>query len=65
MAMQTDPVCGMQIDDQKASAKSQYQGTDYYFCSADCNRKFDQQPEQYTGKQPQGSGQAQRSGSKR
>ncbi len=55
MAMQTDPVCSMQIDDQNASEKSQHQGTTYYFCSADCKRKFDQQPEQYVGKQAQDS----------
>jgi YHS domain-containing protein len=50
MAMQTDPVCGMQVDDQKATAKSQFQGTNYYFCSDECKRKFDQQPQQYASK---------------
>ena len=65
MAMQTDPVCGMQVDDQQTSLKSQYQGTNYSFCSADCKRKFDQQPEQYVGKQAQDKAQAQRSGSNR
>jgi len=55
MSMQTDPVCGMKVDDQKAAAKSQYQGATYYFCSEECKRKFERQPEQYTGKarQPQ------------
>jgi len=65
MATQKDPVCGMQVDDQNASAKSQYQGKNYSFCSADCKRKFDQQPEQYVGNQPQSKGQAQGSSSKR
>ena len=50
MAMQTDPVCGMQVDEQKATAKSQFQGTNYYFCSDECKRKFDQQPQQYASK---------------
>jgi Cu+-exporting ATPase len=50
MAMQTDPVCGMQVDDQKATAKSQFQGTNYFFCSDECKRKFDQQPQQYVSK---------------
>jgi len=50
MSMQTDPVCGMKVDDQKAAAKSQYQGSTYYFCSDECRRKFEQQPEQYAGK---------------
>ncbi|HEX4947896.1 MAG TPA: YHS domain-containing protein [Blastocatellia bacterium] len=61
--MQTDPVCGMQVDERTAAAQSQHQGTNYYFCSADCKRKFDQQPEQYAGQQS--SGQAQRGGSNR
>jgi YHS domain-containing protein len=50
MAMQTDPVCGMQVDDQRATAKSQFQGQNYYFCSDECKRKFDQQPQQYASK---------------
>lgn len=64
MAMQTDPVCGMQVDDKSAD-KSQYQGTNYYFCSADCKRKFDQQPAAYAGSQAQagqGGGQSQQRG---
>jgi YHS domain-containing protein len=45
----------MKVDDQKAAAKSQYQGTTHFFCSDECKRKFEQQPEQYAGKarQPQ------------
>jgi Cu+-exporting ATPase len=67
MATQLDPVCGMQVDDQKAAATSQYQGTTYYFCSSECKRKFDQQPQQYTGKtgQAQSGGQAKSGGSNR
>ena len=65
MAMQTDPVCGMQVNDQNASAKSQHQGTTYYFCSKECKQKFDQQPAQYTGQQSQQTGKAQGSGGKR
>ncbi len=65
MAMQTDPVCGMQVDDQKAPAKSQHKGQDYYFCATDCKKKFDQQPEQYTdSKATQGKGKAQASSAK-
>ncbi|HKQ74693.1 MAG TPA: YHS domain-containing protein [Blastocatellia bacterium] len=68
MAMQTDPVCGMQVDDQKATAKSQFQGTNYYFCSNECKRKFDQQPQQYAakaGKAQTGGGQQGGGGGKR
>jgi YHS domain-containing protein len=63
MAMQTDPVCKMSIDSQKAAATSQYQGTNYYFCSQECKRKFDQQPQQYASTARQGQGGAQSKGS--
>ena len=63
MAMQTDPVCGMRVDDQKATAKSQFQGSNYYFCSDDCKRKFDQQPQQYAAKAGKAGGGGQGGGS--
>jgi Cu+-exporting ATPase len=43
-----DPVCGMMVDDQNASARSDYQGKTYYFCSQDCRKKFDANPSKYT-----------------
>lgn len=49
MATQKDPVCGMQVDEQKAAGESQYQGQTYYFCSQSCKQKFDQNPQQYAG----------------
>ena len=49
MAMQTDPVCGMQVDEQKAAGQSEHQGHTYYFCSPNCKHKFDENPEQYAG----------------
>ncbi len=42
-----DPVCGMQIDEKKATAKSEYQGTTYYFCSPSCKAAFDKEPPKY------------------
>jgi Cu+-exporting ATPase len=48
--MQRDPVCGMEVDAQKAAGKSEYKGKTYYFCSAGCKRKFDANPTQYAGK---------------
>ena len=47
MANQTDPVCGMQIDEKNAAGHSDHQGQTYYFCSKDCKTKFDQNPQQY------------------
>jgi hypothetical protein len=31
--MEKDPVCGMQVDPQKAVGTSEHQGKTYYFCS--------------------------------
>ena len=42
-----DPVCGMKIDEPKATAKSEYQGDAYYFCSPSCKAAFDKEPSKY------------------
>ncbi len=47
MKTTTDPVCGMQVDEEKAAATSEYLERKYYFCSRDCQRKFEQRPEDY------------------
>ena len=45
--MEKDPVCGMQVDPNKAAGTSEYQGKTYYFCNPGCKRKFETNPEQY------------------
>ena len=45
--MVTDPVCKMQIDENKAAGKSEYGGKTYYFCALACKRKFDASPGTY------------------
>jgi YHS domain-containing protein len=42
-----EPVCGMQVDEQQPAGKSDYQAKTYYFCSLECKRRFDQNPERY------------------
>jgi Cu+-exporting ATPase len=42
-----DPVCGMVIDKEKAASKSEYKGKTHYFCSLDCKKAFDENPEKY------------------
>jgi Cu+-exporting ATPase len=37
----------MSIDSNKAAAKETYQGKVYYFCSADCQKKFKADPKKY------------------
>ena len=45
--MAKDVVCGMDVDERNPSAKSEYQGTAYYFCSEYCKTAFDKDPEKY------------------
>ena len=48
--MVTDLVCGMQIDETKASEKSVHNEKTYYFCSPSCKAAFDKEPEKYGGR---------------
>jgi len=48
--MQRDPVCDMEVDEKKAAATSRYEGDTYYFCSEDCKRRFDADPERYVSR---------------
>jgi YHS domain-containing protein len=49
MAKQIDPVCGMELDPGQVEAQARYQGTAYYFCSEECRRLFEENPEAYVG----------------
>ncbi len=42
-----DPVCGMQIDPDKAEAKLEYSGATYWFCSLACRTQFAAAPAKY------------------
>lgn len=48
--MAKDPVCGMQVVEASAPARSEYKGTTYYFCSAACKAAFEKNPEKYASK---------------
>lgn len=45
-----DPVCKMQIDSEKAAAKTEYKGKTIYFCAAGCKVAFEKDPQKYVGK---------------
>lgn len=45
--MTKDPVCGMQVDENKAPATSTYQGQKYAFCGTECKEKFDKNPQAF------------------
>jgi len=49
MPMAKDPVCGMEVDEKTAAAKSEHMGKTYYFCSPGCKKAFDENPAKYTG----------------
>ncbi|OFW26987.1 MAG: YHS domain-containing protein [Acidobacteria bacterium RIFCSPLOWO2_02_FULL_59_13] len=47
--MAIDPVCKMQVEESKAAATATYEGKTYYFCAVGCQRKFEQNPQQFVG----------------
>lgn len=57
------PVCGMEADQDQAKRKdhtSDYQGRQYYFCSAQCRDDFDEDPDVYARKAESSPSQQQR-----
>jgi Cu+-exporting ATPase len=47
-----DPVCGMQVEPNRAAEKYEYKGQTYFFCSQDCLAKFKEDPEKFLKPQP-------------
>jgi YHS domain-containing protein len=45
-----DPVCGMQIDPINADAQITIQGKTYYFCSQECKKNLNMEPQKYSNK---------------
>lgn len=45
--MAIDPVCGMEVDEKSAPAKSEHMGKTYYFCAPGCKKAFDANPAKY------------------
>ena len=46
-----DPVCGMEINSERAAGNLEHSGKTYYFCSQDCLDKFKAEPAKFTAKQ--------------
>ncbi len=51
--MTKDPVCGMNVDPEKAPFKFGYQNQQYFFCSRKCLESFKQNPDKYLSAQRQ------------
>ena len=49
----TDPVCGMKVDESKAQLQVERMGKTYYFCAPGCKKAFEENPEKYIGKAQQ------------
>ncbi len=49
--MVKDPVCGMEVNEAEAKAKSEHMGKKYYFCSHHCKMQFDKEPMKYIKKE--------------
>ncbi len=45
--MAKDPVCGMQVDEDKAAATVDFEGKTYHFCSGACKENFEESPHRY------------------
>lgn len=45
--MMIDPVCKMNVELEKALAKAEYEGKQYFFCSDVCHKTFLADPEKY------------------
>ena len=45
--MQTDPVCGMQVDEQSAVAQSVFKDKTYFFCAQSCKDQFEHSPKEF------------------
>ncbi|HEY6988581.1 MAG TPA: heavy metal translocating P-type ATPase [Bryobacteraceae bacterium] len=42
-----DPVCGMNVAEDRAAETVEYEGTIYYFCALSCAQKFKADPQKY------------------
>jgi len=45
--MKMDNVCHMEVDEETALWKSDYNGKTYYFCAPACKHLFDQDPDMW------------------
>ena len=47
MAVEIDPVCGMEVDTTTSLLSFEYEGRTYWFCSKGCLLEFKDDPEKY------------------
>jgi Cu+-exporting ATPase len=49
--IETDPVCGMEVETSTARFTSEYGGKRYYFCAPGCKAAFEKDPEKYLSRE--------------
>jgi YHS domain-containing protein len=56
MAIEIDPVCGMEVDTEKSQLSLEHNGKTYWFCGRGCMLDFQEDPDKYTDPnyQPEG-----------
>jgi YHS domain-containing protein len=47
MAIEQDPVCGMEVDTATSQLSYEYDGRMYWFCGKGCMLDFQEDPEKY------------------
>jgi YHS domain-containing protein len=47
MAIEKDPVCGMEVDTDTSVLSTEHEGKTYWFCSRGCLLDFKDDPEKY------------------
>jgi YHS domain-containing protein len=45
--MAIDPVCGMQVNENNRELQTQFAGKKYFFCSEECRKEFESEPDEY------------------
>ena len=48
--MTRDQVCGVEVDEKTAPAKTEYAGDTYYFHSEECRKRFESDPESFVSR---------------
>lgn len=45
--MAFDPVCGLEVEETDSQIAAEYDGCLFYFCSDECKKEFELDPEDY------------------
>ena len=46
-SMTRDPFCGTRVEEKESEFQTQFAGKKYFFCSEECRKEFENQPDEY------------------